>query len=238
MAKTGNKSRTVRSSGNVLTLLLLLPLCLTFLVAARNRAQRKTGQDSTQATIPTAPVYLPAGENDASVMPFFLAYLGEPSLLEAANEVKTFSFRVSFFSPVPTHYVAVRLVVDDDGSGEIVSAVSSGKDRVLKRTENSVTSGDVRRLLQLVSKAEFWSTASVEQVSNVPDKSGRKPYVLDGAWWMLEGVHDGSFHYVFRRNPSPSAITEIGCYLARDLVKPTDAPIPMAGCRSHTPQSR
>jgi hypothetical protein len=61
-------------------------------------------------------------------------------------------------------------------------------------------------------------------------------YDSDGAWWMLEGVRKGSFHYVFRRNPKPSAITEIGCYLAKDLVKSDGAVIPMSGCAK--PKSR
>ena len=220
-----------------LALLLLPPLCSAPFVAVRIFSQT-TGQDSTQAATHAARVYLPPVENDASLMPVILAHLGEPSLFEAAKDLKTFSFRVSFFSPVPTHYVAVRLVVNDDGTGEITSAVSSGKGTVVKRTTNSVTNADVGRLLELVRKAEFWSMASIEQEPSAPDGSERKAYVLDGAFWMLEGVHDGSFHYVFRRNPSPSPITEVGCLLAKDLAKPTEGIIPMVGCTSRTPQSR
>lgn len=50
----------------------------------------------------------------------------EPSLLEVAKDTTVRSFRVTYFSPVPVHEVAVRLIVNADGSGQIASAVSSG----------------------------------------------------------------------------------------------------------------
>jgi hypothetical protein len=56
-------------------------------------------------------------------------------------------------------------------------------------------------------------------------------YVLDGSCWMVEGVNKGSFHYVYRRNPKPSPITEIGCYLAKDLAKPAIPPFQSACAR-------
>jgi hypothetical protein len=88
---------------------------------------------------------------------------------------------------------------------------------------------DVDKLLELVDKAGFWATQSTEPQ---PDENSRKYYVLDGAWWMLEGVQNGSFQYVFRRNPKPTPITEIGCYLAKNLVKSSGSMIPMPGCTS------
>jgi hypothetical protein len=159
-----------------------------------------------------------------------LGSLGEPSLLEAAKDESVRSCRVSYFSPVPVHEVAVRLLVNADGSGQITSAVSSGSTTGVKRTKKSVSAADVNRLLEIVEKAGFWSMNSIEQKTDVV---GPKSYEFDGAWWMLEGVQNGSFHYVFRRNPKPSPITDIGCYLAKELAKPGDSSIPMPGCNSH-----
>ena len=93
---------------------------------------------------------------------------------------------------------------------------------------------DVDKLLELVDKAGFWAAQSTEPQ---PDENSRKYYVLDGAWWMLEGVQNGSFHYVFRRNPKPTPITEIGCYLAKNLVKSNESVIPMPGCAPATQTS-
>ena len=90
---------------------------------------------------------------------------------------------------------------------------------------------DVDKLLELVDKAGFWAAQSTEPQ---PDENSRKYYVLDGAWWMLEGVQNGSFHFVFHRNPKPTPITEIGCYLTKNLVKFSDSVIPMPGCTSAT----
>lgn len=98
-----------------------------------------------------------------------------------------------------------------------------------KRTTNDVSKVDVDKLLELVDKAGFWAAQSTEPQ---PDENSRKYYVLDGAWWMLEGVQNGSFHFVFHRNPKPTPITEIGCYLTKNLVKFSDSVIPMPGCTS------
>jgi len=208
------------------TLLILLSPCL---IGAGTGLLGTQG--STQAPAPSVRIYLPPGDNETSIMPMILARLGEPSLLEAAKDSKNFSLRVSFFSPVPTNEVAVRLVINDDGGAEITSAVSTGKDAEVKRTKNSLAKADVDKLLELVRKAEFWSAAKIEQE---PSDGKPKPYLLDGAFWMLEGVHGGSFHYVFRQNPNPNPITEIGCFMAKDLVKPVERTIPMAGCPSRT----
>jgi hypothetical protein len=202
-------------------MLHLVPLAVVGIAVHHTPAQ-----DFRQSTA-TAPVYLPSGQTDASILSVILASLREPSLLEAAKDATVHSFRVTFFSPVPEQKVAVRLIVNVDGSGQITSAVSSGTETGVRRTTNDVSKLEVDKLLELVDKAGFWAVQSTEPQ---PDENGHKYYVLDGAWWMLEGVQKGSFHYVFRRNPKPTPITEIGCYLAKNLVKSNGSVIPMPGC--------
>ena len=159
-----------------------------------------------------------------------LASLSEPSLFEAAKDTSVFSFRASYFSPVPVREIAVRLVINSDGSGQITSAVSSGAASGVKRTQNKVSVADVNKLLQLLTKVGFWSISSAEDDGKKTDAAGRKAYAMDGSYWMVEGVHEGSFHYVYRQNPNPSPITEIACNLANDLAKPDDSAISITLC--------
>jgi hypothetical protein len=215
-----------------LRVLLLVAQCMTALTIAGVGSQRSLVQGSTQSTS-NAPVYFPSGQTEASIFSVILASLSEPSLLEAAKDANVLSFRVSYFTPVPVREVAVRLFVNADGSGQITSAVSLGAAAGVKRTQNSVSAAEVNKLLQLLEKVEFWSMSSIEHTEPKTDAAGRPVYVLDGSWWMVEGVHEGSFHYVYRRNPKPSPITEVGCYLAKDLAKPEGSAISIPGCFSH-----
>ena len=203
-------------------------MILVSLAVAGISAHRTPAQNLRQSSA-TVPVYLSSGQTDASVLTMILASLHEPSLLEASKDATVRTFRVTFFSPVPTHEVAVRLIINPDGNGQITSAVSSGAETGVTRTTNDVSKVDVDKLLELVDRAGFWAAQSTELQ---PDENSRKYYVFDGAWWMLEGVQNGSFHYVFNRNPKPTPITEIGCYLARNLVKSSGSVIPMSGCTS------
>jgi len=216
------------ASCKLLALSLVLTLCSIVIGGADVSAQQIPSENSTQSPRPF-PAYLPSRANNSSLLPVILYYLGEPSLLEAAKDRTAVSFRVSYFSPVPVNETAVRLVVDADGGGKILTAVSLGARTGAKvnRTKNDVSAVDVDRFLQFAEKAGFWSTGNTETERNTNGAAGTA-YVLDGSWWMLEGVRNGSFHYIYRRNPKPSRITEIGCYLAKNLVAP---PIQMPGCR-------
>lgn len=208
-------------------LLLLLASFATALTIAVIGCERSSAQGSAQSNA-KAPVYFPPDQIHTPTAYVALASLGEPSFSEASKDTSFIAFRLSYFSPVPERMVAVRLVVNADGSGQVVSAFSSGTAREIRRNENSVTVADVDKLLQLLTKGEFWSMPSIEAPGKT-DAAGRKPYVLDGAFFMVEGVQLGSFHYVSRQNPQPGSITEIACYLAKDLAKPAIPPF-QSGC--------
>jgi len=178
------------------------------------------------------PVYVPEEGNGLHVLCLILAHLNEPSLFEEAKDPSVTSFRVSFFSPVPTREIAIRLLIRADGSGEISSAFSLGEGRETRNSKLRVSTADVNRFLQLIELAGFWAAPSSETEPQT-DSAGRKAYVLDGAFWMLEGVRQGSFHYVFRRNPEGNSMTEVGYYLAKDLLRPDDPANSMPGCAFH-----
>ena len=202
---------------STLTLVLLAVVCVT--------AAYGPAQDSRQAT--AAASTDPRSGKTAAFLILMLNSLGEPSLFEAAKDATVRSYRVTLFSPVPVHKVGVRIVLNADGSGQVTSAVLSGTEKEVRRTTNNVSKADIDKLLDLVDKAGFWTAPSIEPE---PPKTGRQPYVMDGFWWMFEGVQSGSFHYVFRQNPRPTAITEIGCYLAKNLIKADSYAVPMAPC--------
>jgi len=207
--------------------LLLLTLCMTVLAMSGICSRQTPAQSSTQSTFDPS-VYLPPGpgQRDAAVLALILHSLDEPSLLEASKEASVRSFRVSYFSNVPLNEIAVHLVVNSDGGGQITSAISRDGKRV-KRTANSLSATDVEKFLQLVDKVGFWLMASIEKTEPKTDQAGHTTYVLDGSWWMVEGVRDGSFHYVYRRNPRPSPFTEIAHYVEKDLAKLDDSVIPI-----------
>jgi len=212
------------------SVLLIVP-CMTVLSFAGVGSRHSTAQGSTQSTS-HAPPYYPPEQTHIPAAYVALASLGEPSLFEAAKDASVLSLRVSYFSPVPEREIAVRLVINSDGSGKITSAVSSGTASGVKRTQNNVPIADLNKLLQLLANVEFWSMSS-EDTEQKTDAAGRKAYVLDGSYWTVEGVREGSFHYVYRQNPRPSPITEIACNLARDLAKPDDSTISTTLCTPH-----
>jgi hypothetical protein len=210
------------------SLLLLMP-CMTALAITGVGSWQSTAQGSTQSTS-HAPVYFPPEQTHIPLAYAALASLNEPSLFEAAKDTSAFSIRVSYFSPVPEREIAVRLVINSDGSGQITSAVSSGVASGVRRTQNDVSIADVNKLVQLLTKVEFWSISSTGDDEKKTDTAGRKSYVMDGSHWMVEGVHEGSFHYVYRQNPKPSPVTEIACNLAKDLTKPDAFAISITLC--------
>jgi hypothetical protein len=210
------------------SLLLIVP-CASALTFVGIGSRRGTVQGSTQSTSDTLN-YFPPEQASTPVFSPILAHLREPSLFEAAKNANVVSFRASYFSPVPPREMVIRLNVNAEGSGQITAAVSTGTESGVRRTQNDVSVADVNRLLQLLAKVEFWSISSTDDDEKKTGAAGRKAYVMDGSYWMVEGVHEGLFHYVYRQNPKSSAITEIACNLAKDLAKLDDSAISKTFC--------
>ena len=215
---------------------LTLPLLLTVCVTALTVAGGSPRQDATSGSRQTAarqPVYFPPGQTSTPINYYVLTSFEEPSLFEAAKDARAVSYRATFFAPVTSWKLAVLLVVNPDGSGQISSSTSSYRAREISRIQTSVSAEDVEKFLQLVEKEGFWQMPSREEhTEQKTDAKGRKAYVLDGSMWMLEGVHNGSFHFVYRGNPDPNPILAMACYLAKDLAKPADPAFSMPRCAS------
>jgi hypothetical protein len=193
-------------------------LCVTALMLPGADFQQNPSQDSTRS-MSDAPVYLPPDKtNPGGVFPLVLYSLGEPSLFQMAKDVSGLSYRVSYMSSVPTRCVAARLVVSGDGTGQITTASSACKRTPVERTKSSASAADVEKFLRLIDNTQFWTMPSTSNERKT-DASGHEVIVLDGADWMIEGLRNGSFHFVYRSNPEASPFTEVGRFLARDLAK-------------------
>jgi hypothetical protein len=209
---------------------ILVIMYVGFLADSDVRPQPTPRQSSAQSAS-DASADFPHG----STFGMTLHYLEEPSLREAAKDPSVRAFRVTYFSTEPVHMVAVRLVIHPDGSGLVTRGVSSGANTDLKRTEKIVSISYVVRLLEMVDRAGFWTSAASEGFDQKTDSAGHRTFVLDGSWWLLEGVQNGSYHRAARRNSTPGALTDIGCYLAKEPTGPDDSPAPMTGCTSYHP---
>jgi hypothetical protein len=70
----------------------------------------------------------------------------------------------------------------------------------------------------MLDKVEFWSMPGTESPKTYPP--GNVPYTLEGSWWMIEGVQNGTYHSVFRSNPdNPGTYRELARCLIRGLGK-------------------
>ena len=192
-------------------------LCMTAILLLGADFQQNQTPDSTRS-IPDAPLYFPPDLPMSSFFSQYLAFVGEPSLLETSKNTNVVSYRLSWLGSQTGRVVAVRLIVNSDGSGEVISAVASGIPWVVRKWNNAVSASDLQRFLQLVEDGKFWSLRPTEH---------NRGYGLDGTVWIVEGVRNGSYHCVYRWSPDelPSQFTEIGRYLAKDLAKLDDSTI-------------
>ena len=119
--------------------------------------------------------------------------------------------------------LALRLSVNPDGSTGITCIEESGAPSNAHRAQLTDSDANVKKFLQLVEKADFWSMPSVE-----PEivASGRRDYKLDAGPWVFEGVRNGSYYFVVRRGPKTSPFTEMVHFLAKDLAKLDESTIP------------
>jgi hypothetical protein len=112
----------------------------------------------------------------------------------AANRhLYRFTFLPAFSDPV-----SITLTVLPAGDGEIRLCVSDHV-RVTKNQTRSLSAQQVKDVLALMDQADFWQ---------MPVESDRRG--LDGAEWIMEGVHDGQYHLVTRWSPERSPYQELG----------------------------
>ena len=179
------------------------------------RGTQEPPQQNSTEKISDAPTYLPGEQTGAWFFPPMLYSIGEPALFEAAKNTSTNSYRLCLFSSVPLREIMVRLVINPNGDGQVISAVSAkGQSTDFERKTLPASAADIERLLLLLEKNEFWTMPSTEQRPSQP-----RVYELDGSLWLVEGARGGSFHYVFRQNPKSGKFRELAYELLGNLGK-------------------
>jgi hypothetical protein len=147
----------------------------------------------------------------------YLNAIAEPSLLDPAEKRVIHAYRLIWRGLPSGRRVVVRLNIGADGNATVVAKVTEGggEGRMIFQKTNKVTAQDVHGFLEVVERDDFWSSPSAE----VQDA----PLAKDGTSWTVEGVRDGIYHAIYRRNPKPSPYTEIGRSLAKNLAKLDDS---------------
>src|SRR5882762_769524 len=97
--------------------------------------QQSQSPDSRRST-PNAPVYFLPDLPMSSFFSQYLAFVGEPSLLETSKNTSVVSYRLIWLGGQTGRVVAVRLIVNSDGGGEVISEVVSGSPSVVRKGSN------------------------------------------------------------------------------------------------------
>jgi hypothetical protein len=119
----------------------------------------------------------------------------EPSLLELSRDPQALQYRFLYLRTFH-HPIAVRRIVNTDGTGTFISKELSGAGAYEpghliwnRRTQRRST--DVRdAFLDYLEKIDFWSLPT----DDVPDDT----VILDGAQWVLEAAKSGNYQVVQR----------------------------------------
>ena len=145
-----------------------------------------------------------------------LSQFNEPSLFAAAQDSSALSYRVESMAGRKWQIFAVRVSVSSDGSARVVAVGVSGTPSTLHRTEHSASAAEVKKFLQLVDKADFWSMRAGE--------SGQGYF--DADTWVFEGVRNGAYHAVVRSGGMSKPLVDMVHFLLRDLAKLDESDIP------------
>jgi hypothetical protein len=171
------------------------------------------------ASASKAVVFFPPGAIDgwANFFSQYLSYFNEPSLLVAAQDSSALSYRFESLAGRKPQVLAVRVSVNSDGSARVVAVEQSGTPPTVHRKDRSASAAEVKKFLQLVDNADFWS---------MPATESRKGYYTDSDIWVFEGVRNGTYHVVARDGGQSRPFVDMVLFLVRDLVKHDESDVP------------
>jgi len=214
MTKIG-ASMIARTLLNMATNVRVLPILVSVFLIAAHAQESSAPSDSGNSQ------YFPAGVFDVHVSAIkdkwystALRALQEPSLFALRNDKSQQVYRFLWL-PSFHHPISVRLTINIDGSGSIVTRsvdrhtglphkVPSDTGKFLFDKQIRIGDGDVERLLEELQRLAFWSMPT--------EKAG---FGADGAQWILEGVRRGEYHIVDRWSPDEGSYSELCKHLLR-----------------------
>jgi hypothetical protein len=208
-----------------LLLVLSIAVCVRQCVSSDDLGYARNALQTAPESAQKAAAYFPPGLFNGIdyYMAEFLSRAGEPSLLASARDSGTLSFRVSSMGFVPRYTSAVRLSLNADGSGTIVASREAGAAPVLRQSQDTMPAPDVKRFLQIVEQAKFWTMPSMaddHKGKGIPDKA----YKMDESVWIFEGVRNREYHVVSRRGLESRQFKEMVTFLSKYLAQLDGSP--------------
>ncbi len=142
----------------------------------------------------------------------YLKALREPSLYQESKTQMDESYRFLWLRTFH-HPVAVRLIVNRDGTSTITTKVSSGTGghsagHLTVTRSAHLTKQSTDSFLKQIETLGFWQLAAHEQ----PLVGGP-----DGAQWVIEGTKHKKYHLAARWSPKDGAVRTLALALAVDL---------------------
>ncbi len=125
--------------------------------------------------------------------------LGESDLRDNPKEAYRFTYIPAFFEPY-----TIRLEIDKEGNGRLFyskcdAPISSSGGDIAKQAEKEMSKSDCSKLLTTIKQYDFWTLPMTDE------RIG-----LDGSEWLIEGVKNGKYHFIYRWSPKEGAAFEIG----------------------------
>jgi hypothetical protein len=143
-----------------------------------------------------------------------LEALQEPSLWEMSRTIKGQIYRFLWLRSFH-HPVAVRLNVNDDGTGTLVTKVGDGQGgyppgKLIENRTQELSKQQTQRFLDEVKELKYW---------DLPSREETNPQVvnLDGAQWIIEAVRRGNYKIVDRWSPEKGPIKTLGLTMTIEL---------------------
>ena len=131
--------------------------------------------------------------------------MGEPSFLNLRLDPAYHGYRFLWLRSFHPS-IAVRIDIEPSGRGVLTAKRLSGKGgyhpgHLIEKRTKDLSARTVMAFLDRLTRADFWHSLPL-------DRSG-----LDGAYWILEGVKDGSYHIEERWSPVRGAFRNACLFL-------------------------
>jgi hypothetical protein len=142
-----------------------------------------------------------------------LKALGEPSMLESSGDPSIESYRFLWLRTFH-HPVAIRVDVQKDGKGLLVTKIASGAGgyepgKLITDSRTELSREEVQRVIAKINESGFWKIPSYSR-----EKGG-----ADGSEWVMEAAVHGKYHLVTVWSPIRGPIHDLGLLFLFDLAK-------------------
>ena len=137
-----------------------------------------------------------------------LSALGEPSIYQLSKNKDMKVFRFTLL-PSFDHPIAVRIVINQDGTGILYAKMTDGKGgydpgKISNTVEKKINKDIVKEFLNVIESENFWQLPTNKEVLG-----------LDGEQWIVEGLSNGHYHLADRWSPEKGSVRRIGSYFLK-----------------------